>query len=143
MVLTLNTPQRAKPKIKIPHSKKSVAVLLLMKFPFPDSKLSPNKRGNHLFNTSARVAAREVGFYIVKESGIETQAVPLEMYMKICPPDKRRRDNDNVVSAFKSYRDGMFQALGIDDSFVYRLIVERGDIEKGGAVYVGISKLEN
>jgi len=105
------------------------AVVSLMKFPFPSSKLSGNNRTGHRYLTRERQAAREAGYWIVKESQIEILAVPLEMYIKICPPDNRRRDNDNVISAFKSYRDGMFQALGVDDSFVYRMVIERGEAD--------------
>jgi hypothetical protein len=32
------------------------------------------------------------------------------------PPDRRERDDDNVKASLKGHRDGIAQALGIDDS---------------------------
>jgi crossover junction endodeoxyribonuclease RusA len=31
------------------------------------------------------------------------------------PPDNRHRDDDNMVGSFKSYRDGIADALGVND----------------------------
>ena len=59
--------------------------------------------------------------------------------LEFIPPDRRRRDDDNCIAAFKSGRDGVAQALGIDDSrFVTQLQISAETI-KGGAVRVRIS----
>jgi crossover junction endodeoxyribonuclease RusA len=56
------------------------------------------------------------------------------------PPDRRLRDDDNLVAAFKSGRDGISDALGIDDrKFVLRL--EIGDPVRCGAVEVDVIAL--
>lgn len=55
------------------------------------------------------------------------------------PATNRRRDEDNVIGAFKSYRDGIADALGIDDAdieFDYKLLKET---RKGGATVVQIN----
>lgn len=36
--------------------------------------------------------------------------------IEFCPPDKRRRDDDNMLASFKSGRDGVADALGVDDN---------------------------
>jgi len=59
--------------------------------------------------------------------------------LEFIPPDRRRRDDDNCIAAFKSGRDGVAQAMGIDDSrFVTQLQISAETI-KGGAVRVRIS----
>lgn len=52
------------------------------------------------------------------------------------PPDKRHRDDDNLIAMFKSGRDGIADAIGIDDvHFVTQFEVR--DIGKPGVqVYV-------
>lgn len=113
-----------------------------IRFPFPDRKLSANSRIDRRFVTKERETAREIGFWLVKDAGWEFSGKkPLELKLIVCPPDKRRRDDDNIISAFKSYRDGMFKALGLDDSLVKRTIIERSDVEKDGAIYVNLSEI--
>jgi crossover junction endodeoxyribonuclease RusA len=114
-----------------------------IRFPFPDRKLSANSRIAHRWATKERDTARVVGFWLVKDAGWKFNGEkPLELTLIVCPPDKRRRDDDNIVSAFKSYRDGMFQALGLDDSLIKRTIIERAEVEKDGAIYVSLAEME-
>jgi crossover junction endodeoxyribonuclease RusA len=113
-----------------------------MRFPYPNKKLSSNSRISHQWLTKERQEARETGFFLAKQARLCFDGKrKLEMKMIICPPDRRKRDNDNVVTAFKSYRDGIFTALNLDDSLVHRLIVERGDMEKKGCIYVSLSEI--
>lgn len=115
----------------------------MVRFPFPDKRLSPNKRSNHLYLTKVREAARETGYWIAKESSWSFSGTrPLQLHMVICPPDNRRRDDDNIYAAFKSYRDGIFKALNLDDSLIRRTVIERGDVEKDGAIYIELVEME-
>ena len=55
-----------------------------------------------------------------------------------CPPNKRRRDLDNIIASFKAGSDGIADGLGIDDSLffcTYSLGAPVGD----GAVFVVLS----
>jgi len=63
------------------------------------------------------------------------------MTIKICPPDKRGRDMDNVLGAWKYYQDGVFLALEMNDNKIRRAILEWGEVEKGGALYIELSLL--
>ncbi|WP_341519847.1 hypothetical protein AABC73_14950 [Pseudomonas sp. G.S.17] len=62
----------------------------------------------------------------------------LILSLEFMPPDFRRRDDDNLVAAFKSGRDGVAEALGIDDSRFATLIKLSKETIKGGAVRVRI-----
>jgi crossover junction endodeoxyribonuclease RusA len=66
------------------------------------------------------------------------QGDPLCVTLRVYPPDKRRRDWDNIVASLKSGLDGISDALGIDDSR-FRLGIEMlPEIVKGGRVDVVI-----
>lgn len=59
------------------------------------------------------------------------------------PPDRRRRDDDNLIASFKPYRDGISDALGIDDAH-FRTTAEvsrKPDPKKRGFVRVTIIPL--
>lgn len=40
---------------------------------------------------------------------------PIPLRITFYPLDKRRRDDDGMIGAFKHYRDGIADGLGIDD----------------------------
>jgi crossover junction endodeoxyribonuclease RusA len=39
----------------------------------------------------------------------------IALWLDFYPPDRRARDDDNIIAAFKHGRDGVALALGIDD----------------------------
>lgn len=104
---------------------------------WPDSLLSPNRVANWRKKATARKAARARAS-IATRAGVGTLgAMPpdasLEVALTFCPPDKRKRDMDNVLSSLKSAIDGMADALSVNDSlFVYRMAW--GDVVPGGRV---------
>lgn len=116
--------------------------MLQFEVEWPPKQLSPNARGHwsvksryarryraacHAYAHNARVAA-----------GVKLQAGRrLSLLLVFCPPDRRKRDDDNLVAAFKSGRDGIADALGVDDSqFVTTFRI--GGVQKGGAVLVKV-----
>jgi crossover junction endodeoxyribonuclease RusA len=82
-------------------------------------------------------AYREHCFWIAKGMHMLRPTGPAILSLTFCPPDKRRRDDDNCISSFKAGRDGIAEALGIDDSQL-SLLVKMGQPVKGGAVLVEI-----
>lgn len=53
------------------------------------------------------------------------------------PPDKRRRDLDNMLASCKAMLDGLASAMKVDD-YEFTITLRRGDPVKGGAVAVVI-----
>jgi crossover junction endodeoxyribonuclease RusA len=39
----------------------------------------------------------------------------IHLWIDFYPPDRRQRDDDNMIAAFKSGRDGLAQAFGVND----------------------------
>jgi hypothetical protein len=84
-----------------------------------------------------------MGLFLTHQAGVKFSAVPLEITIVICPPDNRWRDDDNIYTSFKSYRDGMFQALELNDKLIRRTILEWGPVRPGGALLVTLRELRS
>ena len=107
--------------------------------PWPPKVLSPNARTHWATKSRAAKAYRSACFLLCRQAGLSAPTGRALLSLEFIPPDRRRRDDDNCIAAFKSGRDGVAQALGIDDSrFVTQLQISAETI-KGGAVRVRIS----
>ena len=63
----------------------------------------------------------------------------LHLWITFYPPTKRLPDDDNMLSRFKPWRDGIADAMGIDDKrFVSHPFVS-DEVRKGGAVRVRLT----
>jgi crossover junction endodeoxyribonuclease RusA len=85
--------------------------------PFPPRILNPNNRSHWREKAKAAKAYLETCFYLAKQAGwfgVEFTA-RVHLWIDFFPPDKRAYDDDNIAAAFKSGRDGIAQALGIND----------------------------
>lgn len=84
--------------------------------PLPDKRLSPNARGHWSGLSKAKKSARELA-YLTTLSALGGKPAPtlsryrLAFFFKV----SRRRDDDNWSAACKAYRDGIADALQIDD----------------------------
>jgi crossover junction endodeoxyribonuclease RusA len=58
---------------------------------------------------------------------------PLQLFIEVYPPDKRKRDLDNII---KVLQDAIFDGLHLDDSMVTTLAVTRKTVIKQGKVIV-------
>jgi len=114
----------------------------MLRFPWPDSRFSPNSRKAHRYLADVRSVARLAGEIITRDAGITVPTIgALCWRLVFCPPDRRKRDLDNLYSSFKSTCDGIFQALQTDDSRIRRTVIEWGEVEPGGAVYVEVGAM--
>lgn len=84
--------------------------------PWPTRGLSPNDRLHWSKKASIAKKYKEACFVLTKQAGLVVPESPMiAMWLDFYPPDRRERDDDNIISAFKSGRDGLALALGIDD----------------------------
>ena len=85
---------------------------------WPPKELSPNARVHWAKKSKAAKAYRAEAFYKTKQALDEWHAFAgaYKFNVKFYPPDKRRRDDDNLIAQLKPARDGIADALGIDDS---------------------------
>jgi crossover junction endodeoxyribonuclease RusA len=84
--------------------------------PWPPKELSPNKRIHWAQKSKIAKQYRHACHMLTKQSGIAVDwDGDIHMAITFYPPDRRRRDDDNAIASFKAGRDGMADALGVDD----------------------------
>jgi len=120
--------------------------------PWPNRAMSSNARGHWAKKANAahryRYDCKMTTLDAVRAAGWDVQAirdavaggaelhVPIDFY----PPDRRRRDDNNLPGLFKSGLDGVADALGIDDHlFRTRPFLHRDKIVNGGEVRVTVT----
>lgn len=119
--------------------------MLTVALPFPPAELSPNKRLH--WAKKAKIVKQYrwdcnmlIGMAWWKEGPLRRWPYDGEIPISVtfCPPDKRRRDRDNMLASFKAGFDGIADALGVDDN---RFIPTHrvGEVVKGGKVIVEIT----
>lgn len=114
--------------------------------PWPHKSLTPNaKRRLHWSKYRGfALADRKTGYWSTFDQlahGIRdvrariASVRTLSIAVHFIPPDRRRRDDDSMIGAFKHLRDGMCDALGIDD-VILRPAYTIGEPESPGRVEV-------
>ena len=84
--------------------------------PWPPKELSPNARVHWTKRSAVAKTYRAACYLLTNQSGLSVDWTgDVHAWIDFYPPDRRHRDDDNMVAAFKSGRDGMADALGIND----------------------------
>lgn len=112
--------------------------------PFPDRRLSPNTRYHWRARQEPKRTAREMACFTALQLAQEMSAPltgELRVAYRIHPPDRRRRDQDNIIASLKSAIDGVCQALAINDSQFKETVITWGEPVKGGQVVMEIEEL--
>lgn len=111
--------------------------MIEIRLPWPAKGLSPNARMHHMALAKLKAGyRRQCGLLAAQHR----QALPDSpaLVLEFNPPDRRRRDRDNLLASMKSGIDGVCDALGVDDSIFDPLIVSMKEPTKGGAVILKI-----
>lgn len=89
---------------------------MIYEFPWPDPKLSPNKRGHWATKQSAKDQIKRDWFFVGKSSPIpEFSTDKIYLLIKFYPPDNRWRDLDNMLASCKYGLDALAKAWGVND----------------------------
>ncbi len=107
--------------------------------PWPPQELSPNWRGHWRKKARAARTYRHACGWACKAAGLRVPAGELiALHVEFVPPNRRHYDDDNLVGAFKVGRDGIADALGVDDTR-FRLQTTVVSTELGGFVRVRLA----
>lgn len=111
-----------------------------IRLPWPPAVLNPNSRVHWHVKAKAAAAHKSDCRYLcqgqdIRALGWDRAAVRLTF----CPPDRRRRDRDNMLASCKALIDAVAAAAGIDDSR-FELTIAVGEPVKHGCVVVEISR---
>lgn len=97
---------------------------MIVVLPWPDKRLTPNaKRRKHWRAYQPYIKADRatgsaltcVALPLWAKKAIAAVEGKIALTVTFYPPDNRRRDDDGMISAFKHMRDGIADALGVDD----------------------------
>lgn len=95
-------------------------------------------KGKHWGGISdARQAARDQGAIAARAfRGAFGRDDMLDMVVWIEPPDRKRRDLDNILASLKSYIDGIASEIGFDDYKIESILLRRMPHVPDGCVTV-------
>src|SRR5690242_1394791 len=86
----------------------------LIELPWPPKELTPNaRRRNHWRVTQRHAKEYRLRCFLLTVAAKAPKGVITSV--TFYPPDRRRRDDDGMIGAFKAGRDGVADALGCDD----------------------------
>lgn len=112
--------------------------------PWPDARLNPNARMHFRALAAVKKKARAdacvlatVAMPLKAKRDIAAIEGRIPIEVRFYPPDNRHRDDDNMIASFKAARDGIADALGVDDRR-FRPVYKFMDPEKPGRVEVDI-----
>lgn len=117
----------------------------ILTLPWPPSvnAMWRSVRGRNILSEKGR-EYRANGLWVLQ--GIQATTRPawpftgrLSVAITVCPPDKRRRDLDNIPKAVLD----LLTHAGVygDDSQIDRLLIVRGPVQTGGRIEVEVSTL--
>ena len=107
---------------------------MIITYPWPDSRLSPNGRINHRARARLTKQVRNAAAEITFQRGLDPVNVAIPVSVTFHAPSGRW-DDDNVKAIGKATMDGIAEAMALDDrDFHHELIV--GTPVKGGAIVV-------
>lgn len=110
--------------------------------PWPDRRLHPNARVHWAERMRVvRAARREAGVLAI-QAGWQAMSLPpgrLHLWLDFYPPNRRRRDDDGLLASMKAARDGIADALSIDDARFVSHPFLRDEVRPGGQVVVRIT----
>lgn len=110
--------------------------MTVMEMPWPPRQLSPNARVHWAVKSTAAKRYRAACHLITTMARPEVPAGRIVLALEFVPPDRRARDDDNLIASFKAGRDGIAQALGVDDKTFVTEFRMSDDITPGGCVRV-------
>lgn len=114
----------------------------MLRLDWPPAALSPNARGHWSKKASAAKKYRSDCRLLAMAQGCRALAADrLTVEITFYPPDKRRRDTDNMLASLKSGLDGIADATGVDDSN-WNYGIARDEPVKGGAVVVCVTPVQ-
>jgi crossover junction endodeoxyribonuclease RusA len=111
---------------------------VILELPWPPPVLLPNqakRAGNYHKARKAAAVYRRYCWALALERKAKGRILMVEFY----PPDRRGRDDDGMIAAFKSGRDGIADATGIDDKH-YRPTYEIREPVAGGKIIVTLGE---
>lgn len=123
---------------------------MLVELPWPPRELSPNSRKHWAVRAKKKKAYGEVCYWSAKECASQFPRchvrfhdgnIPMEI--TFYPPDKRKRDADNMLASIKAAVDGVALAWKINDVRFRPITINIGEVVKRGKVTIGVKNVRH
>lgn len=102
--------------------------------PWPPKELSPNYAGHWAPQASAKKKYRFAVWALALQAKWKVpEEGKIRLEIEFYPPDKRKRDKDNMVGSFKAGQDGLADAWGVNDNRIdctYKISDQLGGMVK-------------
>ena len=118
--------------------------MIRIELPWVTATLNPNRRNGthwswaHAAKSKRAADAHALALQAMRSANGSPAKGAVHLVVTFCPPDKRRRDLDNLFASLKADLDGVALALGIDDSAFEPVILMRGEPQKPGRVILEV-----
>jgi crossover junction endodeoxyribonuclease RusA len=116
--------------------------MICLTLPWPHKDLSPNARVCWQRRSRVVKQARRTAAALAIAAGWRSVTLPegpLHLWFDFYPPTRRGIDDDNAMARCKPFRDGLADALGIDDKRFRSHPNVVDETRKGGMVVVRIT----
>lgn len=113
-----------------------------VQLPWPEKALWQNRKVHWSERSKATARARQNAAYEALDAGLKRmpkgEGWEHHLSFDFCPPDRRKRDLQNLPATMKGHIDGIADALGVDDgTFKVLWPTEFGTVaDNGGSVLV-------
>ena len=110
--------------------------------PWPPTGSTPNARNRQHWRRNRNIAHGYKGdcLLLCRSQGLHKGDVEgLHLSIRFCPPDRRRRDLDGMLSSIKHGLDAISETVGVDD-YHFGFTLTRGEPVKGGVVQITITE---
>jgi crossover junction endodeoxyribonuclease RusA len=115
---------------------------MTLTLPWPDSRLLPNRKLHWAIKGRASRQARWIAWAEAFKK-THPRIKSCTAVVTFHPPDKRRRDLDNLLRACKPYWDGMVDAgLLVDDSCIREISVRMAEPSKDSRVEIELTEVK-
>lgn len=114
---------------------------IVVELGWPHRDLSQNARVHFAVRARATKEARKEAGWLTKYAmpkGWVHDGKPLALKITVCPPDKRRCDLDGIIGRTKAARDGIADALDVDDWHFHPITAAWGEVVKNGKVVIEV-----
>ena len=112
--------------------------------PWPPRELHPNARVHWGKRAKFAKIERLGAAYLTMMAGWPAEKLPegrLHLWIDFYPPDRRKRDDDGLLASMKAARDGIADALGVDDSRFVSHPWVKDEVRKGGEVRIRLTSV--
>ncbi len=122
---------------------------LRIELAWPDKSLSPNARVHRFAHSKAKAKAKDEGFWSTRAAMGATYGTSFTkmehdgksdviLNQTAYPPSARHYDRDNLDASLKAHRDGIANALGVNDRFFRPTGIVWGDSTPNGKIIIEV-----